>query len=269
MSFPCFYIVFLFFFRNSFVIYIVNLSKVGLYYGCTIGVIHLKFLKKRKKEVMIIGGAVTLMAIVCLLFYKPMMSIFENPQALRLQLQSYGIFGYIILALIMSLQVVFVFLPGEIIEIMAGFIYGPIGGLVACMVGSAIGSIIIYKFVKIFGIRFVDRFIGMDKINQIHFLNNPEKRNILLFIVFFIPGTPKDILTYFIPLTDMKLSTFLFITTIARIPSIITSTIGGHAIGIENYAFSILVFVVTGIISLIGILFYKKINQKKTIECHL
>ena len=127
----------------------------------------------------------------------------------------------------------------------------------------------IYLFVKKLGTPFIDRLIGLEKIKQIHFLNDPQKRNILLFIVFFIPGTPKDILTYFIPLTDMKLSAFLFITTIARIPSIITSTIGGHAIGVENYVFSIIVFVITGIISLGGILFYKKINQNKAIEYHL
>lgn len=91
----------------------------------------------------------------------------------------------------------------------------------------------------------------------------------LCFLIFFIPGTPKDALTYFIPLTDMKLSTFLFITTIARIPSIITSTIGGHAIGVENYIFSILVFVITGIISLVGLYVYKKISQKKVINYNL
>ena len=91
----------------------------------------------------------------------------------------------------------------------------------------------------------------------------------LCFLIFFIPGTPKDALTYFIPLTDMKLSTFLFITTIARIPSIITSTIGGHAIGVENYIFSILVFVITGIISLVGLYVYKKISQKKVMNYNL
>lgn len=83
-----------------------------------------------------------------------MMAIFKNPQALRLQLQSFGILGYVVLAMIMAFQVIFVFLPGEIIEIMSGFIYGPIGGLIVCMLGSAIGSILIYLFVKKLGTPF-------------------------------------------------------------------------------------------------------------------
>lgn len=229
----------------------------------------MKLMKEHQKEIKGISLCVVIMAIVCLLLYQPMMDIFKDPQLLRHQLQNLGIFGQLAFVGIMALQVVFVFLPGEIVEVMAGFVYGPLGGLIACMVGSAIGSSLIYIFVKKFGIRFIEKFIGLDKINEISFLHNKEKRNVLCFIIFFIPGTPKDLLTYFIPLTDMKLSTFLFITTIARIPSIITSTIGGHAIGVENYLFSIVVFVVTGIISLFGIYVYKRISSQKSIDYNL
>lgn len=223
----------------------------------------IKQIKQHKKELLFIGKCFLIMGVLCLCLYQPMMKIFENPQVLRQQLQSYGIKGQFFLTAIMTLQVIFVFLPGEIVEVMAGYLYGPIYGLCLCLIGCAIGSILIFSFVKKWGQPFVERFISLEKIKQVHFLHNPEKRNILCFIVFFIPGTPKDILTYLIPLTDMKLSTFLIITTIARIPSIITSTIAGHALGIEDYMFSILVFFITGIISLIGLFIYKKINQKK------
>lgn len=229
----------------------------------------MQYFKQKKKELCIVLLCFTIMGIACLFLYQPLMNIFKNPQTLRAQLQNYGIGGQFILIGIMTLQVIFVFLPGEIVEVMAGFIYGPIGGLLACMIGSAIGSSLIYLFVKKCGIRFIDKLIGLDKVNEVGFLKNKQKRNILCFIIFFIPGTPKDILTYFIPLTDMKLSTFLLITTIARIPSIITSTIGGHAIGVENYIFSIIVFVVTGMISLIGLYIYKKITAKTNINYNL
>lgn len=229
----------------------------------------MNFLKEKQKEIKLLIVCVFIMGIVCIICYQPLMNLFENPQKLRHQLQNFGVLGQIILAGIMALQVVFVFLPGEIVEIMAGYLYGPIGGLCICLLGSAIGSTLIYYFVKKWGIYFIKRFIGLDKINEMKFLQNKENLNIILFIIFFIPGTPKDILTYFIPLTDMKLKTFLLITTIARIPSIITSTIGGDAIGVENYMFSIIVFIITGIISLIGIVFYKKIIHKHEIPYNL
>ncbi|MEG0365780.1 MAG: VTT domain-containing protein [Coprobacillus sp.] len=229
----------------------------------------MNFIKEKKKEIGTMIIVVMIMGMICLLCYQPMMDIFKDPQALREQLQELGIFGYLIMTLIMTLQVIFVFLPGEIVEIMSGFLYGPLGGLIACMLGSLFGSLLVFGFVRKFGITFIDKLIGKDKINNVEILKNKEKRNILLFIVFLIPGTPKDILTYMMPLTDIKLSTFLLITTIARIPSIITSTIGGHAIGVEDYMFSIIVFVITGVISVIGIYIYKKINQKSSISYHL
>lgn len=224
------------------------------------------FFKEHKKDIFKFISMIGLMAIACFVLYQPMMSIFKDPQALRQQLQQLGILGQIMFIGIMVLQVIFVFLPGEIVEVMAGFLYGPIGGLILCMIGSAIGSTLIFIFVKTFGIQFIQKMVSLEKINQITFLKDKEKRNILCFIVFFIPGTPKDILTYCIPLTDMKLSTFLFITTIARIPSIITSTISGHAIGVENYMFSLFVFAITGMISLFGIYIYRHINHQKTIS---
>lgn len=226
----------------------------------------MKFFKEHKKDLFKLFIMIGSMGIACLLLYQPMMKILENPQVLKQQLQFFGIFGQILFVGIMMLQVIFVFLPGEIVEVMAGFLYGPIYGMILCMIGSGIGSAFIYSFVKKFGIRFIDRLLGIEKINQVKFLNNKEKRNILCFIIFFIPGTPKDILTYCIPLTDMKLSTFLFITTIARIPSIITSTMSGYAIGMKEYTFSIIIFFLTGLISLLGLYIYKRINQSKTLS---
>lgn len=226
-------------------------------------------LKNKKKEIIFIICSLLIMGVLCLILYQPLMKLFENPQQLRIQLQAYGILGQLILALIMSTQIILAFLPGEIIEIMAGYIYGPINGLIICLIGSAIGSFLIYIFIKTWGIRFINRFIDIKQIEQLQFLQNKENLNIILFIIFFIPGTPKDVLTYFIPLTNIKFSHYLFITTLARIPSIITSTIGGHALGVEDYLFSIIVFVITGIISLIGLIFYKKITQKQHIHCNL
>ena len=101
----------------------------------------MKFLKQHQKEIKGIGLCFLIMAIACLLLYKPMMSLFHDPQLLRHQLQELGILGYFMMSLLMALQVVFVFLPGEIIEIMSGYLYGPIGGMIACLIGSAIGSL--------------------------------------------------------------------------------------------------------------------------------
>lgn len=223
----------------------------------------------KKKDLLILIVGSLCIGCLCFYMYEPFIHFMTDFKKLRQTLQSYGVIGELILVLIMALQVVFAFLPGEIVEIAAGYLYGSIGGMIICLLGSAIGSTIIFKFVQKYGIKFIRRLINIEKLNSLDFFYNREKRNILCFILFFIPGTPKDILTYFIPLTDMNFSTFLLITTIARIPSIITSTVGGNAIGVENYMFSIIVFVVTGIISCFGIFIYKKISERKVIPSNL
>ena len=151
----------------------------------------MKFLKQHQKEIKGIGLCFLIMAIACLLLYKPMMSLFHDPQLLRHQLQEFGILGYFMMSLLMALQVVFVFLPGEIIEIMSGYLYGPIGGMIACLIGSAIGSSLIYVFVKKFGLSFIQRFIDTKKIEEVSFLKNKEKRNMLCCLLYTSPS-PRD-----------------------------------------------------------------------------
>ena len=152
----------------------------------------MQYLKQKKKELSFIFICFLVMGLACLLLYQPLMDILKDPQVLRTQLQSYGIGGQLLLIGIMTLQVVFVFLPGEIIEIMAGFIYGPIVGMIICMIGSAVGSSIIYLFVKKCGIRFIDKLIGLDKVNEVEFLKNKEdlNRSVLLPLISSMVNHP-------------------------------------------------------------------------------
>ena len=82
-------------------------------------------------------------------------------------------------------------------------------------------------------------------------------------MVFFLPGTPKDLLTYFVGLTDIKMANFLLLASFARLPSVITSTVGGDALGLGNYTFAVIVFLVAIVLSLIGYLIYTAIGKKR------
>lgn len=211
----------------------------------------------KKKIVLFSIGVVLLMGIMCLLLYEPLMDMIASIEVWKSSIEDHYILGSIGIIITMMLQVVFVFLPGEVIEVMAGYLFGSFMGMVYCLIGSALGSIIIYKLVKKIGMPFIQKSIGIKKINEVSFLKKTNNLNLIVFIIFFIPGTPKDIITYFIPFTDMKLSSFLILSSIGRIPSIISSTIGGNALGMDQYLLCFIVFVFTGIISLIGLYVYR------------
>ncbi len=119
-----------------------------------------------------------------------------------------------------------------------------------------------FLFVRNWGIRAVEVFFPREKILSLRFLRDAKKRDALTFLLLFIPGTPKDVLTYCAGLTDMPLGTWLLISTVARIPSVVTSTVGGNALGVQDYWFALLVFGGTLAISLCGCLLYKRISAK-------
>lgn len=223
-----------------------------------------KFTDKHKKAVGIISLLILILLSIAIFLFigKPLLSFASQPQLFREWINSFGILGRLIFIGIIILQVVVAIIPGEPFEIAAGYAFGALEGTLLCIVGIILGSFIIFLLVKKFGVKLVEAFFPPEKINSLKFLQNKTRRNTIYFIVMCIPGTPKDLLSYFAPLTDINLSTWLIIVAISRIPSIITSTIGGDALGDKQYLFAIIAFVVTMTISGLGLLIYRKIQDK-------
>ncbi len=197
---------------------------------------------------------------------KPLLQFVSEPEQFRLWVDSHGIWGRLAFLGMTVLQIVVAIIPGEPLEIAAGYAFGIWEGTALCLLGILIGSAMVFLFVRFVGVKAVEVFFSREKIASLKFLRDSRRLNLLTFLLFFIPGTPKDILTYFIGLTPMKLPTFLLITCTARIPSVITSTIGGDALGVGKYTFAIIVFGVTGLLALAGMLLYRRYTRKKSGE---
>ncbi len=188
---------------------------------------------------------------------------FRNPEAFRSQIESYGWAAWLIALGIQILQVVIAFIPGEAVEIGVGYAFGAVGGTLICIAGVTIASVAVFLLTKKLGIKFVELFISREKIESLAFLGNENKLRKLIFILFFIPGTPKDLLTYVAGLTPIKLTEFLLISGVARLPSIVSSTVGGKYLAEKNYVAAGIVFAVTAVVSLTGLLVYNAITKKK------
>ena len=209
---------------------------------------------------------VLLSAIIFLYIGKPLIQFLEEPERFREWVNSHGIWSYFAFIGIVVLQVIVAVIPGEPFEIAAGYAFGIAEGTILCIIGMTLGSIIVFLFVRRFGVKAVEVFFSLEKINSLNFLKNTKKLTLFTYLVFLIPGTPKDLIGYFIGLTNMKLTTWILISSVARIPSIITSTIGGNALGIKNYFFAIIVFVIALAISTIGLITYNKITKEKEVK---
>ena len=137
---------------------------------------------------------------------------------------------------------------------------------ILCMAGALVGSVAVFLAVRAWGRRALELFFPREKIDSIAFLRDEHKLHSLVFLLFLIPGTPKDIMTYAVGLTRMQLPAWLLISTFARIPSILTSTAGGDALNLQNYEFALLVFAATLLISGAGLLLYRGLCRARRKE---
>lgn len=214
-------------------------------------------------------GAATLLlfaivlVLLTLFFSKILAPYLRSTEELRTFLDSYGWKGYLVLMGLQCLQVVVALIPGEVVELGAGYAYGAIKGTAICLLGVAISSALIFLLVKKVGVSLVEIFVSREKIHQLRFINSEQKLKRVVFLLFFIPGTPKDVLTYFVGLTHMRLPEFLLISLVARIPSIVSSTICGQMLGDKNFLTAGIVFAITGSISALGYYLYTCIIQRR------
>ena len=111
--------------------------------------------------------------------------------------------------------------------------------------------------------KYVRKMVGTDDLTKYRFLSDKSRVELTVFILFFIPGTPKDALTYIAPIAPIHPIKYILIATFARIPSIVTSTILGDSVADGNYLLAVIVFVITAIISVLGIIFGNKYIEKR------
>ncbi len=185
-----------------------------------------------------------------------------DPATFKAFVDGYGWKSRLVALGIQMLQVIVSFIPGEVVEVGMGYAFGTVEGTLLCLLGVGLASVPVFLLVKWLGVKAVELFVSREKINSLRFINSEKRLKRLVFLLYFIPGTPKDLFTYFVGLTRIRLHEFLVISLIARIPSVVSSTIGGNLIQQKDYLAAILLFVVTGAVSLGGMVLYNRLRER-------
>lgn len=188
---------------------------------------------------------------------------FSDAETLKAFVDSNYLLSALSLIIICALQVIIALIPGELVEIAAGYAFGALWGSLICLTGITLGSVTVILLTRKIGRRFIESICPREKLDSLPILNDPKKRNLCTAILFLIPGTPKDLITYVIGLTEMSIPLYLLIATVARLPSIIISAIGGDALGNSKFTFAIIAFIISATVSLAGYLVYKLVIEKR------
>ena len=221
-----------------------------------------RHLTERQKK-WIAGGGLCLFLLLSLLIFwfagRPLIRFAQEPERFRQWVDQQGLWAHVLFTGMVILQVIVAVIPGEPLEIAAGYAFGAVEGTLLCVLGTFIGGILVFLLVRRFVLRAVEVFFPPEKLQKLRFLHNERRLSQWVFFIFFLPGTPKDLLCYFVGLTAMPLRTWVLISAVARLPSIITSTVGGNALGMGEYTFAVVVFAATLAISGLGMLLYRTV----------
>ncbi len=221
-----------------------------------------KQLSEKQKKAMSAGAIAIFILFTLAVFWfvgRPMLEMIGQPEQFRQWVDGHGFWGRLAFIGMMVLQVFIAIIPGEPLEMAAGYAFGMVEGTFLCLISVTIGGYLVFIFVRTWGMKAVEVFFPREKIRSLRFLHRSPRRDALFFLIFIIPGTPKDLLSYVAGLTDMKVGVWLLISSLARLPSIVTSTVGGDALGMQNYLFAAVVFAITLAISGLGLLIYRRI----------
>ena len=227
----------------------------------------------RKNKIKIFKMFLTIIVLILFLgitiYLFPVMkelSTVEGQIEFKNRVDSSGIIGLLSLFGLQVAQIFLFIVPGEPLEILAGMCYGGLWGTVFIMLSACITSTVIFLLVRKFGKKFVYEFCDekrVSKIEQSKIFQNPKKIELILLILFFVPGTPKDLLVYVSGLLPIKTSRFIIISTFARFPSVISSTLAGASLAVGNWKMSVILYAVIFIIATIVILIINKFDKHK------
>jgi uncharacterized membrane protein YdjX (TVP38/TMEM64 family) len=183
----------------------------------------------------------------------------RNPEEFEKFIASYGSVSALIYILIQATQVVVFVIPGEIVQIAGGYVFGTWLGVLYSVAGILLGTMIGFFAARLFGYALVKAFVSPKKLEEFGFLINNPKSEIAIFALFLVPGIPKDSLVYISGLTPIKPLRFFLISMIARLPGLWGSAYIGANLQEKDYLPVWILSGVTLVLFVVGVLTRDKI----------
>ena len=179
------------------------------------------------------------------------------------KMQSFGIFAPLLFVLLQVLQVVVAVIPGGPVPIIGGILFGQWGGLFLSLAGFFLGTVLVYYLVQWIGRPLVDRFVPESHFKKFDFLLEGKRTELLIFLVFLLPGLPKDALTYLVSFNPRIKPLYLFIlTTLGRTPATVLTVFMGKSLWEGNFTLEIVLAAIIVVLAVAGIFIKRKVDKR-------
>lgn len=224
----------------------------------------IKLRRKALRRRVLVGlvAAAVVTALLCWEYLPGLLAWLADARAVRAFVADHAFASRLTMLGINIVQVLLAFLPGEPVELASGYAFGFWEGTALCLVASGLATSAIYWATRRWGWKLVGLFFDRSLFDRFSWLKSAKRLELIMLIVFLIPGTPKDFLTYFAGLTNMRFLPVVLIATFGRIPSIVTSTITASAVGSGNWPLVVCTLVASALLLAVGGLMYRRLRSR-------
>lgn len=216
----------------------------------------------RRRVLIGLVAAASITALLCWEYLPGLLAWLADARAVRAFVSDHAFVSRLAMLGINIVQVLLAFLPGEPVELASGYAFGFWEGTALCLVASGLATSMIYWATRRWGWKLVGLFFDRSLFDRFSWLKSAKRLELIMFIVFLIPGTPKDFLTYFAGLTNMRFLPVVLIATFGRIPSIVTSTIAASAVGSGNWPLVACTLVASAFLLAVGGLMCRRLRSR-------
>lgn len=216
----------------------------------------------RRRVLIGLVAAASITALLCWEYLPGLLAWLADARAVRAFVSDHAFVSRLAMLGINIVQVLLAFLPGEPVELASGYAFGFWEGTALCLVASGLATSMIYWATRRWGWKLVGLFFDRSLFDCFSWMKSAKRLELIMLIVFLIPGTPKDFLTYFAGLTNMRFLPVVLIATFGRIPSIVTSTIAASAVGSGNWPLVACALVASAFLLAVGGLMYRRLRSR-------
>lgn len=203
---------------------------------------------------------VVVLPLILYLTSKEFFMQFKSIEAVQDYINKFGNMGALIFVGFQIFQVVVSVVPGEIFQVAAGFLFGHFKGFLLAMLGCLIGEVICFWVSRFLGKDFIRMFVGEEKLRIYRDRLNSKRAYTICFLLYLMPGIPKDLICYIAGISEIDFARFIIITMAARIPGILGSIMMGSLIQNDQYYIALAIFAAACAIAVLGYIFRDKIS---------
>ncbi|WP_256403723.1 TVP38/TMEM64 family protein [Halorubrum salinum] len=208
---------------------------------------------RRRGILALVGVSIGFLALY--LFVREYATFLTDQEALRTWLRQFGVLAPLVFILIQALQVIVAPIPGQVVALVAGYLFGPVAGTVYSLTGVLIGSAVAFSLAKRYGRSFVEEVIHEDVITRFDdFVDTVGIPGLFAFVV--IPGLPDDAICFLSGLTKWRLRTFIAVISVGRLPAYVITVYAGGQLAVGRFRLAFVLIALVVLASVVG--YYKQ-----------